>query len=98
MARCSSSAAYTDWGGGHLDCIVSNSTDYSQDQETHARGQGKRSHFPRGSEDIPSVRGYGFSSNVEDRQLYAGGRDVPGDTQISVETSERWLLGHARDR
>lgn len=24
---------HTDWGGSHLDCIVSNSTDYSQDQE-----------------------------------------------------------------
>lgn len=66
--------------------------------ERHARGQGKRSHFPRGSGDTPSVRSYGFSSNVEDRQLYAGSGDVPGYTQISVETSERWLLGHARDR
>ena len=31
-------------------------------------------------------------------QLYAGSRDVPGYIQVSVVTSEGWLLGHARDR
>lgn len=31
-------------------------------------------------------------------QLYAGSGDVPGYIQVSVITSEGWLLGHARVR
>lgn len=55
----------------------------------HAQGQGRRSHFPRGSEDTSSARGHGFSSKAEGRKLCAqcgAGRGGGGVHQAIVKS------------